>query len=1307
VISGLLSTTFQIYLSRVEEAIAVVKVPVIMPQPVRGAETILVVEDDNAVRRMTRLHRRPQKLHRTQRDFAGSCVQRKQTDQAELLYQFRWVSLELVVAGVARMHDNSASSSPVGVRPGGFFVINCPHCSTVNPDFAESCSRCGTPMPLGESETIQMVDATVIAPGSDFGPRYRIEALLGQGGMGRVYKAYDKDLDRTVAIKVVREGAIGESDALKRFKQELVLASKISHKNILRIHDMGDVGGLRFISMAYVEGQDLQHIIRDNPKMPLERILKFAQQIADALAAAHAEGVVHRDLKPQNLLVDKNDQIFVCDFGLAKSFEEGAIGMTRTGAFLGTPRYMSPEQVEGKPADGRADLYALGLILYELVIGDVPFTGESTLKVMYQRIQEKPKSPKLLRPDLPNWLVKIIMRCLERNPDDRYQNAFEILADLRGGASGSGTSRAGMSRIGSGSQSVIIQIPNFASRRWVLVVAGVVALMLLALAIPPVRHLIPGFRTGTGAGGGRIPAGPSISLAILPFRNASGDASLDWLGPSLADMLSTDVGQSASLRTISQDRLHQVLSDLRITPNAPIEPATMRRLAEFSHADTMVSGQYARFGSQIRIDATVQDLKHNRSVPIKIDAVDEKDIPGAVDRLATSIRNNLAFSSDVIKELKASSFQPSSGSAPALRDYNQGVQLLRDGKNVEAVKALQDAVQADPQFALAYSHLAEAESALGYDNDAGQASRKAVELSGELPLAEKYLIEASRASIVKDNKKAIEAYENLAKTFPDNTDVEYMLGSLYADDGDFDKARAQFARILQADPNNIKALWQIGTVEYRQGNPQEALDPLNRGLSLAVQVDNPEQKALILQALGISYRLMNKPDEAIKSIQDSMEITRKLGMKRLLANSLAELAWNQTTLGKPDAAMSSYNQALQILKETGVKKDYGDILINRGLLYQTRGDYDKALQDYKDALQIQRDAGDVNYQALCLSNIGDVYFLKDDADNALIYYQQSLQLREKLNQPVYLADTLSALGDLYTVMGDYDQALANLMNALEVSRKANDTKDAAGVSESIGKVLMYQGRLGAAVSAMQDSVAGLRSTNDKSLDLADSLNNLADTLALAGRGEESGKPLEEATSVAGGFKNESIHSDLLNTQGDIAFYRGDYQAARSAYEQAVLAAAKTKDRAKVLIPKMNLARVAIAEGRAQAAVPELRAAIQQADKLHLKYYSIRSSVDLAEALIKTKDYTHARQELESAQTSSEKLGLRLETARIHYLLGEALLLSGNASEADHQYQSARTMFEELRKETGAERVLDRSDLRTMYAETSRIPAAAK
>src|SRR6202041_3859698 len=149
--------------------------------------------------------------------------------------------------------------------------MNCPQCTTANPDFAENCSHCGTPMPISDTATIRVVDPTALSTGSDFGSRYRIEALLGQGGMGRVYKAYDKDLDRVVALKVVRQGAMGETDALKRFKQELVLASKISHKNILRIHDMGEVGGTKFITMAYVEGHDLYGILKENPKPPMER----------------------------------------------------------------------------------------------------------------------------------------------------------------------------------------------------------------------------------------------------------------------------------------------------------------------------------------------------------------------------------------------------------------------------------------------------------------------------------------------------------------------------------------------------------------------------------------------------------------------------------------------------------------------------------------------------------------------------------------------------------------------------------------------------------------------------------------------------------------------------------------------------------------------------------------------------------------------------------------------------------------------------------------------------------------------------
>src|SRR6202050_2990714 len=399
-------------------------------------------------------------------------------------------------------------------------MVICPKCKTANPDFVETCSQCSAPMPIGDTATIQTVDPTVLKPGTDFGPRYRIEALLGQGGMGRVYKATDKELSRTVAIKVVRQGVVGEEDALNRFKQELILASKISHKNILRIHDMGEVAGMKFITMAYVEGHDLHQLITANPKLPHERVLKFAQQLAGALAAAHAEDVVHRDLKPQNILLDKNDQVYISDFGLAKSFAEGAVGMTQMGTFLGTPRYMSPEQVEGKPTDGRSDLYAFGLILYEMVIGDVPFTGESTLKVMYQRIQEKPKSPKLINAALPNWLVRVIMRCLERDPADRYQSAYEILADLQGSKT---SSSSGVSRSGS---SIQIQLPEFASRRWVWVTSGIVALMLLVAAGLFVRHLIT--TRGTGSGGASVSGIPPLSsgrfVAVLPIQ-VLGDSS--------------------------------------------------------------------------------------------------------------------------------------------------------------------------------------------------------------------------------------------------------------------------------------------------------------------------------------------------------------------------------------------------------------------------------------------------------------------------------------------------------------------------------------------------------------------------------------------------------------------------------------------------------------------------------------------------------------------------------------------------------------------------------------------------------------
>jgi eukaryotic-like serine/threonine-protein kinase len=1193
-------------------------------------------------------------------------------------------------AGVRASVKNAGSGSGVPVDPDATLIdfpapASDPDATMVDIDGATQVDLSPPPAnPAARKPNRAPASAGVLQSGDVLGGRYEILQELGEGGMGAVYKALDRELDRPVALKVIRRELASNPSILARFKQELLLARQVTHRNVIRIFDLGDADGVKFITMEFVEGHDLRTLIKEKKKLTPQEAVEIIQQACRALEAAHNVGVIHRDLKPQNIMQENTGRVIVMDFGLARTLEGD--GMTQTGALVGTMEYMSPEQALAKDVDQRSDIFSMGLILYELLAGVTPFKAESAVASLLKRTSERAIPVSDHDGTIPRAISNMVSKCLERDSSQRYQTTSELLRDLEAWQGKSAAATLGF-------QPAVE--PWGRTIHWPLL-SGIAAVVLLAIAAYIFRG--PLFssvaKKGTSA--------PAISLAILPFRNASGDPTMDWLGSSLADMLSTDVGQSERLHAVSQDRLHQLFSDLHIASTSSLEPTTLRRVAEFTNADTLVSGQYAKFGGQIRIDATLQDLKHDRSFPIKIEGVDEKDIPGAVDRLAATIRKNLAFSSDAVQELKASSFQPSSHSPAALRNYSEGIQLLRNGKTLDAVKAFDSATKGDPEFALAYSRLADANSDLGYDSDAENASRKAVELSQQLPSAEKYLIQATQARIAKDNKRAIETYENLAKNMPDNSDVESALAGLYTETGNYDAARGQLSKLLAADPKNIKALWQMGLVECYQGNPQNALDPLNKGLSLAVEEDNSQQRALILQALGISYRLMNKPDEAIKSIQESMEVAGKLGMKRLLAASLSELAQNQITIGKPDAATASYDQSLEILHEIGDKKEYGDNLINRGVLYNTRGELDKALQDYKDALQIERDTADVDSQALCLSNIGDVYFLKYDTDNALIYYQQSLQLRQKLNQPVYLAETLSSLGELYTAMGDYDQALSNLMNALDTARKANDTKDSAEASESVGKVLTYEGRLGAALSAMQDAVNGFRSTKNESAELAESLNDLADTLTLAGRGNESAKLLEEATKIAGDLKNESIQSELLNTRGDAAFFGRDYKAARSSYEKAAQAAAKAKDREKMLIPRMNLARVSIAEGRSQAAIPELRNAIQQADSFHLKYYWLRGSVDLAEAMIKTKDYAHARQELDQTLNSSEKLGTRLLTATIHFDMGNLLKQTGDGPGAARQYRQASALVEEISKEPGAEHVLDRPDLKMIYTESKNI-----
>ena len=1134
-------------------------------------------------------------------------------------------------------------------------------------------------------------DDPLLRPQSVLGLRYEILELLGRGGMGAVYKAKDREVNQMVALKVIRPDLANNPAIIDRFKQELILARQVTHRNVIRIYDLADADGVKFITMEYVEGEDLRSLIQEKKKLAPSEAVEIMRQVCLALEAAHGVGVIHRDLKPQNIMRDKAGRVVVMDFGLARTLEGS--GMTQTGAMVGTLEYMSPEQALGKNLDQRSDIFTLGLIFYELLVGKMPFSADSALASLIKRTQERAAPISDQDSSIPAALSGIVSKCLERDPELRYQNAAEMLGDLAAWHGNGTVSRLSFPSVGRAEVAQPRTAWLQALSRWQL--AAILAVFLLGMSGYLLRHKI--FPVTAK----QVVATPDISLAILPFRNASGDPSLDWLGTSLAEMLGTDVGQSWHLRTVSSDRLHQVFSDLHISPQASLDPTTLRRLAEFSSADTLVWGQYAKFGDQIRIDATLQDIKHDRRVALKIDGASEKDIPGMVDRLAASIRQNLAVSADVIQQLQASSFQPSSTSVAALREYNEGLHLLREGKSSEALKSFQASTKDDPTFAFAFSKMADTYSRLGYDNEAEESARKAVELSENLPAAGKYLIAADHFRIAKDYPKAIEAYQNLAKVSPDNSDVQSALGGIYEDSGDFAKAREFYQKILAANPKDLSTLLAMGRVEIFRGNPQASLDPLNRGLSLAVQVDNQEQKGTILHVLGAAYSLLNKPDDALQNYKQALEIRRRLGQKKGIADGLNMIAQTYDGLGKSELALRNYNDALQIYRDVGDQQDIGNVLVNLGQYYDDRGKYDEALKLFKEALQIQRDLHNQNNEALCLNNIGNTYLFKSDYDDARLYFEQALQLREKINVPSDIATTLHNLAEVSTKSGQYDQALSQYMRALELYRNAGDKHGTAVEAYSMGTIFQYQGRYGSAEASKKQALQDFREVKENSFWMGEALSGYGDALSQTGRFDEGSKTLADALVFSRQLKNDALVAQALNWQGDNFFYRGDRKSAKSLYEQAVQTASKTTDRNLLLVSKLNSAKITVEEGEPKRAVAALKGVSNEADSLGLKYLSIESSVYEGQARAQLKDYSRAQQQLERAILQSEKLGIRPLLLKAHFYLGKIFAEKGSTAEAKRHYQQALGLLNDMRKDPDAAKIMERADFKAIYIDSDR------
>jgi tetratricopeptide (TPR) repeat protein/tRNA A-37 threonylcarbamoyl transferase component Bud32 len=1129
----------------------------------------------------------------------------------------------------------------------------------------------------------------MLGTGAAFGSRYHVIRLLGMGGMGAVYQAWDEELGVAVALKVIRPEITSDPtmarDLERRFKRELLLARQVTHKNVVRIHDLGEMNGIKYLTMPYIQGSDLGTILSKRGKLPVPQAISIARQVVSGLQAAHEAGVVHRDLKPANIMVDADDQAVIMDFGIARSVSGASA--TVAGAVVGTLEYMAPEQAMAQPVDQRADIYAFGLILYDMVLGPRQATrAESAVAELMARVQ-KPLTPaRSVDATIPEPLERIIDRCTQPDPGSRYQTSAQLAQDLDlldGGGrapTASGTFSA---------PPVTRHVPAAGGKRSVPLVAVLAGVAVLALAVGAWMFrdsFRSGASTATPAG-----AGP-IGLAVLPFRNATGDTSLDWLGPTVAEMVWGDVGQSARLRTVRPERVADLLRDLRVAPNTDPDAPTLKQLRDFANASTVVSGRIVKLGTQLRVEASLHGQGED-SMPIAAVAAGEGDLLAAAKSIADGIHQKLSLDESAVRELQQKAFKPSSQSVQALRHYSEGVQLARGGENLEAIKRFDQATKDDPKFALAFSRLAQSLNVLGRSTEAEQASRQAVALSASLPEEERDLIAGAHARFINDLDKAVESYERLVAARPTDAQLRYELAAMLESKGQLDRARDEFAKVLELEPKYVEALLAAGRVAIRRGDPNASIEPLTSGMTLSSVLNKREAMANIRQALGIAYRDLRRPDAALTEFQQSLTIKKEIGDRRGIAASLSEIAQIYELQGKQTDAWANYKESIAIRRAISDQRGAGNVLISLGASYLDSGRYDEALESFKEALQVQRDLGDVERQARCLSNIGNVYYAKAEYDQARTYLERALELREKGKVPGNIALTLSSLADVSTRVGEYSTAQKQYVRANDLWRGAGEKRGGAIGSFGLGTLYEQQGRFGAAVDAKSEALKTFRDLQERSYLFAEIVIGTGASLSLAGRLDDAEKTLAEGLTLSKALNNQSLIARALNGQGENAYLRGDLKAARPLFEQALQSSQKSGGRYQTLVARINLARLSGEEGR-PTAVPELKKLMAEADSLGLKQLSAECSMHIGAALLAahSRDQAAIRESLNDALTKSERLGARGLMARTHYLLGEAARAAGNASEAATHLRQAKDLLAEIQKESAGLSLTSRRDL---------------
>jgi len=906
--------------------------------------------------------------------------------------------------------------------------MKCPKCQAENPETKQFCADCGTQLIPSSKDVRPNATETLRTPireltgGSTFAGRYQIIEELGKGGMGRVYKVLDTKINEKIALKLIKPEVASDRETIERFSNELKLARKIRHKNVCGMFDIGEAEGSHFITMEYVSGEDLKTMIRMSTGLTVGTVLSIGKQVCQGLAEAHSLGVVHRDLKPQNIMIDKGGNAKIMDFGIARSIREK--GITGAGVMIGTPEYMSPEQTEAKDVDQRSDIYSLGIILYEMATGRVPFEGETALSVAIKHKTEIPKDPKSLNPHIPDDLNRLILKCLEKDKGRRYQTAAEVEDELDKIEKGIPTTeRVAPKRKTLTSRQITVQ---FEPKRLVKPAVILIAVIILGLL------LWKFFPRKEAASATKV----KNSIAVISFENQTGDKAFDYLSKAIPNLLITSLEQRGGLYVVTWERMADLLRQMGQKDAETIDRESGFRLCRKEGVEAIVLGSFVKAGDMFATDVKVLDVETRKMLKSASSRGEGADsiLRTQIDELSRTISAGIGPAREKNAGEQIQVAEATTNSMEAYESYLKGRDEFDKLYYVDAIRPLEKAIELDPDFAMAYFYLGFTHISIGNVKAGQEAFQKAKALAHKVTERERLYIEAAYTAMVEGNWEArYRLIQELIQKYPKEKLAHFWQGVFHRG-RDYKMAIDEQNKVLELDPDYGLAHNELGYDYLFLRNFDKSVEHFQKYASLNPKDANP------LDSLGEAYFLMGRLDEAIAKYKEALAVEPGFLSPNFCIAYIYALKEN------PAEAESRLETFISQAPNAGWK---GSGIALKGLYQGLLGSLNKGLDSLKRAQESLASVGDIEgkatidwIKAYFYLSLGRIELSRKSAKD---WHDVSLKERPE-REAFYRSGYLGVLGFIELEEGKIDSAktratemMSLLPNVLPSSRREGRT----------------------------------------------------------------------------------------------------------------------------------------------------------------------------------------------------------------------------------------------------------------------------